>query len=94
MTRPKPRQSSTPEDPSTAHPQAYQQGVDTANRVINERGSVQVRLKRISSALAMVAAHMENWPQVQGKNGLTDQQWARSAGYAHTLREFLEAQAS
>jgi hypothetical protein len=35
---------------------------------------------------------METWPVSQGKNSLTDAQWARSAGFAHTLREYRQEQ--
>jgi hypothetical protein len=86
MTRPQPRKPLPAFDPATKYPHDYQQGVDTANRIIDTRpGDVRF-------SLAWVTSHMENWPTVQGKNGLTDGQWARSAGFAHTLREYREAQ--
>jgi hypothetical protein len=88
MTLPKPPKPLPSFDPATRYPQDYQQGVDTANRVIEQRP------RDVNHALAQVALHMESWPQVQGKNGLTDRQWARSAGFAHTLREYREGQGS
>lgn len=91
MTAPKPRQPLPAFDPATRYPQAYQRGVDSAKRIIGEKGAD--RLRRVRFSLAQVTAHMENWPAVQGKNSLSDQQWARSAGFAHTLREYLEEQA-
>jgi hypothetical protein len=86
MTLPKPPKPLPSFDPATRYPQDYQQGVDTANRVIDNRPAA------VNSLLQLVTKHMETWPQVQGKNGLTSQQWARSAGFAHTLREYREAQ--
>lgn len=85
MTLPKPR-TLPAIDPQTAYPQDYQQGVDSANRTIERRP------RSVNSVLQIVTSHMESWPQVQGKNGVTDRQWARSAGFAHTLREYREAQ--
>ena len=79
-------------DPRATYPHDYQQGVDTAERIIAEGG--RYRTDRISYALARVTRHMETWPVTQGKNGLTDRQWARSAGFAHTLRELVESQGS
>ena len=86
VTKPLPRKPAPAFDPAATYPQDYQQGVDTANRIIDRRP------RDVRFALARVTNHMENWPQVQGKNGLTDRQWARSAGFAHTLREYREAQ--
>lgn len=88
MTRPQPRKPLPAFDPQTTYPRDYQQGVDTANRLIDTRP------RDVAHALARVTSHMENWPQVQGKNGLTNQQWARSAGFAHTLRDYREGQGS
>ncbi len=91
MTHPQPRKPLPAFDPATRYPHDYQQGVDTANRVIEEEGPH--RAERVRHALARVTAHMENWPAAPGKNGVTDRQWARSAGFAHTLREYREQQA-
>lgn len=88
MTRPQPRAALPAFDPTQTYPQDYAQGVDTANRLIDTRPAA------VLSSLQLVTSHMENWPRVQGKNGLTDQQWARSAGFAHTLRDYREAQGS
>jgi hypothetical protein len=88
MTLPKPPKPAPAFDPATKYPHDYAQGVDTANRVIDKRPAA------VDSLLQLVTEHMENWPRVQGKNGLTDRQWARSAGFAHTLREYREGQGS
>jgi hypothetical protein len=91
MTLPQPRKPTPAWEPRLRYPQDYQQGVDTANRLI-DRPARENRTLFISHALELVTWHMENWPRVQGKNGLTDRQWAVSAGFAHTLREYREAQ--
>jgi hypothetical protein len=91
MTQPKPR--SLPSfDPRATHPRDYQQGVDIANRIINR----PIRMNRtlfIDHAIELVTQHMTAWPQAQ-RNGLTDRQWARSAGFAHTLIEYRRGQGS
>lgn len=87
MTLPKPR-TLPAIDPLTAYPQEYQQGVDSANRTIERYP------RSVDSVLQLVTKHMEEWPQVQGKNGVNDRSWAISAGFAHTLREYREGQGS
>lgn len=87
MTAPKPRKPAPAFDPAARYPQDYQQGVDRANRTIAKRP------RSVDALLALVTRHMEEWPQAQ-KNALTDRQWARSAGFAHTLREYREEQGS
>jgi hypothetical protein len=93
MTAPKSRRPLPGFDPAATYPQDYQQGVDSANRLI-ERPLREGRALFVRHALELVTRHMENWPDTPGKNGVGDRQWARSAGFAHTLREFREAQGS
>jgi hypothetical protein len=90
VTQPKPA-SRHQFDPATRYPHEYRQGVDTANRLL-DRPIRENRTLFVSHALQLVTEHMEHWPQAQ-KNALTDRQWARSAGFAHTLREYLGNQA-
>lgn len=76
-----------PEDPRITHPQPYQQGVDSANRLIGRRRAN--RMLFIRHAFELVTAHMVNWPSPQAGRPPAEM-WARSAGFAHTLREYLE----
>jgi hypothetical protein len=70
---------------SDAHPEHYQAGQATANRLIDSPADRE----RISWCLAMVEAHLAHWPVDYTKNGLTEQQHARSRGFRDTLREYL-----
>ncbi len=89
MTRPRVRPPALPTaDPQRAHPNAYQRGVDIANRTIDMRVPMFV-----THALTMAEDQLENWPVLQGKHSLTEQQYATAKGFAITLREYREAQA-
>lgn len=90
MTRPKPTPARPAFDPATTYPAEYRRGVEIANRLIARplRGN---RTLFVSHALELVTRHMQEWPQAQ-KNALGDRQWALSAGFAHTLREYREGQ--
>lgn len=89
MTAPKPRKPMPPVDYRELYPTDYQEGVDSANRLIDRRRPMLF----VTHALELVRAHMANWPTSQGKNAMPDRKYATSKGFEDTLREYREAQA-
>jgi hypothetical protein len=63
-------------------------GVDLANRVIETDPG------RVDFSLSQAEAQLAAWPPVQVGNGLRDDQYATTRGFAETLREYRQDQAS
>jgi len=74
-------------DPAATNPSEYESGQASANRLIDNYPEF------VDAALSTVTEHMENWPVGQSTK-LSERDWARDAGFAHTLREYREAHAS